>query len=200
MKKTNPNKLNRHSVILVVALLVAMFIATAVGCNKPPEEEDSPDTSAVVSEVSSTSEVSESISEESSSEVVVSEEPAEATEIDLSQYTQENGKKVVDLANDMNYDEFKIIVWRHGVGAIAILSNGDSYQLQDDDDSLFLYFPEEMSDFKFNEYSVYMPAAGGYRTRAIDVIGFGENKEVTIAGTDVNGKEYEITVYITKEE
>ncbi len=188
--------MKRKSIVLVLCMMLMMVF---VGCGKEVVEENStPPTSEVVSEVVS-EEVSDSASEEHSEEVV-SEEPAEATEIDLSQYTQENGKKVVDLANDMNYDEFKIIVWRHGVGAIAILSNGDSYQLQDDDDSLFLYFPEEMSDFKFNEYSVYMPAAGGYRTRAIDVIGFGENKEVTIAGTDVNGKEYEITVYITKEE
>lgn len=187
--------MKRKSIVLVSCMMLMMVF---VGCGKEVAEENSTTpTSEVVSEVVS-EEVSEPVSEEHSE--VVSEEPAEATEIDLSQYTEENGKKIVDLANDMNYDEFKIIVWRYGVGAIAILSNGDSYQLQDDDDFLFLYFPEEMSDFKFNEYSVYMPENGGYRTRAIDVIGFGENKEVTLTGTDVNGKEYEITVYITKEE
>ena len=117
------------SVVLVVVLLLAMIATTAVGCGKPNAQKDPSDTSEVVSEIVS-EEVSEPVSEEASE--VVSEEPVEE-EMDLTPYTEDNGKFPLDLVNDMDYDEFKVIVWRTGEGAKAILSNNDSYQRQEDE-------------------------------------------------------------------
>ena len=181
---------------ILVALLVAMLSTTVVGCGKPKTEDDSPKTSEVVSELPSTTEASEPVFSEEPSEEVVSEEPSEET-MDLTPYTVSNGKFPLDLVNDMNYNDFKVIVWRSGVGAKTILSDGDSYELQDEDDLLSLYFPNAMTDIQANEYvDIY---GGNESASGFFIIGSGENMEVTFTGTDVDGKEYEITIYVTKD-
>ncbi len=189
--KRNENKSNRNRSLVVLLVLCAMLAVTLVGCKKPVAENPVPSTSEVVSEVVS-EEVSEPVSEE-----VVSEEPVEET-MDLTPYTTENGKKVVDLVNDMEYNEFKVIVWSKDIGAVTILSNGDSYQIQNADEYLYLYYPNQMQSVQSD--MDYVRIEGDYEIACtFDVYGTGENIEVTFTGTDVDGKEYEITFYITKD-
>lgn len=189
--KRNENKSNRNRSLVVLLVLCAMLAVTLVGCKKPVVENSVPSTSEVVSEVVS-EEVSEPVSEE-----VVSEEPVEET-MDLTPYTTENGKKVVDLVNDMEYNEFKVIVWSKDIGAVTILSNGDSYQIQNADEYLYLYYPNQMQSVQSD--MDYVRIEGDYEIACtFDVYGTGENIEVTFTGTDVDGKEYEITFYITKD-
>lgn len=196
-KKIEKVNRKRMSVVLVVVLLLAMITTTAVGCGKPNAQKVPSDTSEVVSEVSSISEVSESTSEESSTEEVASEEVSEET-MDLTPYTVSNGKFPLDLVNDMNYNDFKVIVWRNGEGAKTILSNGDSYQMQDSDDFLYLYYPNKMQNVQTNMEYVFVEDEYE-RICTFNVYSTGENIEVTFTGTDVDGKEYEITFYVTKD-
>ena len=186
--KRNENKTNRNRSLVVLLVLCAMFASVVAGCNKPVAENPVPSTptSEVESEVVS-EEVSEPVSEEPSEEIM-----------DLTPYTTENGKKVVDLVNDMEYDEFKVIVWTSNHGAKAILSDGDSYTLEDEDDFMCLYYPNQMQSVQSNmEYTIiqseydYLCLFDVYRT--------GESIEVAFTGTDIDGKEYEITFYITKD-
>ena len=192
--KRKENKSNRNRSLVVLLVLCAMLSVTLIGCKKPAEENPVPSTSEVVSEVIS-EEVSEPVSEEPSEEVE-SEEPVEET-MDLTPYTTENGKKVIDLVNDMEYDEFKVIVWNDH-GAKAILSDGDSYKLESEDEFLCLYYPNQMQSVQSNmEYTIiqseydYLCLFDVYRT--------GESIKVSFTGTDIDGKEYEITFYITKD-
>ena len=193
MKRNENKKSNRNRSLVVLLVLCAMLAVTLIGCKKPAEENPAPSTptSEVESEVIS-EEVSEPVSEE-----VVSEEPVEET-MDLTPYTIENGKKVVDLINDMEYNEFKVIVWSKGIGAKTILSNGDSYQIQNADEYLYLYYPNQMQSVQSD--MDYVRIEEEYETDCtFNVYGTGENIEVTFTGTDVEGKEYEITFYLTKD-
>lgn len=175
---------------LIVLTLVCMLAGTLVGCKESEAVTSEPSISEVVSEL-----VSEPVSEEVSEEVEA-EEPSEEV-MDLTPYTDSNGKKAVDLIEDMDYDDFKVIVWRKGEGAKTILSYGDSYQIQDEDDLLVLYLPNEMLDVQSNEHGDLSEINGS--CKMFYVIGTGENLEITFTGTDVDGKEYEITIYITKD-
>ena len=196
MKKNENKKTNRNRSLVALLVLCALLAVTLVGCKKPVAEKPSPSTSEVVSEVVS-EEVSESTSEELSTEEVASEEVSEET-MDLTLYTEANGKNGMDLINDMDYNEFKVVVWRQGYGAKTILSNGDSYKIEDENDFLYLYYPNQMQSVQVN--MDYVEIITEYeKVCPFRVYGIGENIEVTFTGTDVDGKEYEITFYVTKD-
>ena len=183
----------KKSILFVVALVVVM--ASFVACNKAEAVE-----TPVASETVSSEEVSVEISEEVSEEV--SEEPSEK-EIDLTQYSRANGKNVVDLANDMNYDEIKMIVWAD-IRAKKILSNGDSYYTYPTE-TLWLYYPQKMTEVKcnllHNEGSIAQ--IDGETFDNLDAFHFltsKENVEVTINATGEDGTTYEFTVYLTEDQ
>ena len=188
--KRNENKSNRNRSLVVLLVLCAMFASVVAGCNKPVAENPTPSTSEVESEVVS-EEVSEPVSEE-----VVSEEISEET-MDLTPYTEDNGKFPLDLVNDMNYNEFKVIVWKTGEGAKTILSNGDSYQIQEDE-WLWLYYPNQMQNVQSNMDYVMIDREAE-RICDFHIYETGESIKVSFTGTDIDGKEYEITFYITKD-
>lgn len=197
MIKKKENRPNRNRTSLVLLAAVCMMMAVLAGCNETVEESSISSGSEVVSEVVAepvSEEVSEPVSEEISE--VVSEEVVE--ELDLSLYTTENGKKVVDLVNDMPYDELKVIVWRKDSGAEAILSDGDSYQLEDADDNLYLYYSNQVQEIKSNTPHIKL------NVRGENVCGFnvfvkGEDLEVSFTVVYEDGTEEDITIYITKD-
>ncbi len=185
----------KHTKPLFILILSLLTIFTFMGC-KSPEATDIP--SEPISEVVS-EEVSEVVSEEPLEEVSepASEEVVEE-EMDLTPYTTANGKTIVDLLDDMEYTELKVIIWRNGEGAKAILSSGDSYILEEEDAYLTLYYPNEMQNIEFNvDYieKVYEDEI----SCDIMVYGTGENIKVPITATDVDGNQYEITIYIDKD-
>jgi len=174
------NRKRSLGVILAVALMSALTLA---GCS---EKENLPVTSDSTSEVVT----SEPISEEPS-EVV-------PEEIDLTLYTEANGKKATDLSEDMSYNELKVFVWKYECGAKAILSDGDSYVMEDDDDLLYLYYPRGVQNVKANRDSIEI------RKQREKSCGFwlpikGEDLEVTLTVTYEDGSEENITIYVTKD-
>ena len=183
--------MKRKSIVLALCLMLLMLL---VGCGDEavvtPEPSDSEEVSETVSEV-----VSEEISETTTEEVseVVSEEPLEAV-MDLTPYTINNGKFVVDLVADMDYDELKIIVW-DTEGAKEVLSNGDSYKIEGGD-SLYVYYPQKMTSINPNMDEIEIYTELDY-VCAFLLNTSGENIEVAFTATDIDGKEYEITVYLT---
>lgn len=187
--KNNKNKCGKLFVLLAVSLMMMVLLT---GCTKPVEEASSqPVVSEEVSEVVS-EEVGEEISEATSEEV---------EEIDLSLYTTVDIKRPVDLINDMDYEELKIVVWGHIdeeiSGAKAILSDGDSYTIVEDD-NLYLYYAEQNSSVHTDKDYVYLGNDG--ETYSFVFLNIeGTNLEVPITAIAPDGTEYSITVYITNE-
>ena len=182
----------KRSIVLALSVMLVGFL---VGCGGEAEVTPEPsDTSEEVSETVSEV-VSEEISETTTEEVseVVSEEPLEAV-MDLTPYTINNGKFVVDLVADMDYDELKIIVW-DTEGAKEVLSNGDSYKIEGGD-SLYVYYPQKMTSINPNMDEIEIYTELDY-VCAFLLNTSGENIEVAFTATDIDGKEYEITVYLT---
>lgn len=183
--------MKRKSIVLALCLMLLMVLA---GCGKEVAvEEPTPPTSEVVSEVV-LEEVSEPVSEELSEEVV-----NEAT-IDIAQYTSANSKRPVDLLDDMDFDEPKIIVWGYfddeEHGAKVILSDGESGKMKQGD-VIYLFYPQanlevgtsvDYIDFSPNEKycSVYLNTEES-------------NIEIPITATATDGTVYEITVNLTVE-
>ncbi len=194
--KRNKNRKNRNWRNFAVLTLVCMLVATLVGCKESEAVTPEPSTSEVVSEPISEpvyEEVSEIVSEEPSEEIIF-EEPSEET-MDLTPYSISNGKFIVDLVADMDYDEPKIIVWGEDA-AKEILSDGDSYQIEEHD-SLCVYCPEEMTNIEVNTDNIVIYGIEGNRT-GFGLSSYGENMEVIFTITDEDGNEYEITVYLTQ--
>lgn len=139
------------------------------------------------------SEITETGSEIADSNEADAEESTQYSdgEIDFSQY-----EIYLDLLKDMNYDDLKIIVWNSQKGGQAILSDGDSYEMQKDD-NLYLYYPQENLNVTSNDivniFASYGTDCGFY------IYAAGENLEATFNAIAPDSTEYEITVYITKD-
>lgn len=193
MKKTNPQKHNRYSVILVVALLLAMLSTTVVGCGKPSTIDDSAGTSEVVSETPSTSEVSESISEESSSEEVISEEIVPEVEITNFSTSDElrDYLKTLNKTTIVNFDfsEEEIIQ--------AIIPNGASYIVERG--TIRVISPQNILEVNTSVDYVESNKSVNDNEWVVRIQTTGTNIEVPLTIMYEDGTIEEYTVYITKE-
>lgn len=179
--------------LISIAFIILCFGLLLIGCKEAEGTTPEATSSEMVSEVEA-EEVSEPVSEETTGEVVSEEIPEET--MDLTPYSISNGKFVIDLVADMEYDELKIIVWGED-SAKKILSDGDIYEIEKDD-SLYIYYPQKMSSITTSMDYVEI-STQNEEICIFNVYGTGENIEVTFKGTDVDGKEYEITFYIIKD-
>lgn len=191
--------------MLITLCVLTLLTGMITGCGKKPADNagNNEEVTQVTNEVEeqptvepTPSEEPEVVEPEHSEEPLPSEElevvePTTEEELDLSQYVN-----YLDLLNDMNYDELKIIVWSDE-GAHAILSDGDSYQMEKDD-RLKLYYPQE--NLSVNADKDYVVILNEYETDCGFYITIsGENLETTFTAVAPDGTEYEITVYLSKD-
>ncbi|MBQ7972460.1 MAG: hypothetical protein IJ291_03290 [Lachnospiraceae bacterium] len=186
------NRMNRLNILVLTTLCVTLL----AGCGTATE--DTPAVSEAISEV-----VSEVASGEESSEPTTESVPEESTEgtteeIDLTLYTEENGKNMVDLTNDMTYNELKLIVWEYEYGAKAIVSDGDSYVMENDDDLLFLYYPKKVQSIKDNMDGAIHILVEEEKYCGFNLYAIGKDLEITFTVTYEDGTEEDITIFLTK--
>ena len=196
--------------MLITLCVLTLLTGMITGCGKKPADNvgNNEEVTQVAEEVEEQPTVDVTPSEEPE---VVEPEPSEEPEVVEPMPSEE--PEVVDsepdeesiisayssyytLLKHLDYDELKIIVWG-SEGGQAILSDGDSYQMEKGD-WLYLYYPQQ--NLSINTDKDYIDIINEYETDCFFAIpGVGENLEIAFTAVAPDGTEYEITVYITKD-